>query len=177
MTSIAWSEYFTCIGAFSGRVQLRICRLRAYNSSAVPKRCDRGHFIFVTTKWNSISIHQATAGQRLARLQREGAERCCIRSLFQASLSLLHTALHYLNAWNRLLHSLLFSLPNGTRRPEKKRSLRFSYTMDNRKTFYYPWLYISRKVVEKECTRQSRKVIWDRSMGYDKYTVSDIVAV
>ena len=82
MTSIAWSEYFTCIGAFSGRVQLRICRLRAYNSSAVPKRCDRGHFIFVTTKWSSIAIHQATAGQHLACLQREGSERCGIRCCF-----------------------------------------------------------------------------------------------
>ena len=27
-------------------------------------------------------------------------------------------------------------------------------------------LYISRNVVEKKCTRQSRKVIWDRSMRY-----------
>ena len=46
---------------------------------------------------------------------------------------------------------------------QKKRSLGFSYTMGNRKTLYYPWLYISRKVDEKNCTR------------HYQYTVSDIV--
>ena len=68
------------------------------------------------------AIHQATAGQRLARLQREGAERCGIRSCF-----LFPTA----------------------RKGPKRNVLFVSVIPNNRKTFYYPWLYISRKVVEK----------------------------